>query len=372
MILIVNIMMTVMHAEKKNKIVLGLSGGVDSTAAALLLKEKGFEVIGLYFNVLNDNEYVEISAGREKAEKAARHLGVDLIYRDVSSLFDDVVIEDFCNGYISGRTPNPCIICNPGIKFKVLLETADEIGAEYISTGHYARVGRFADCDDMKDRPYCVLKGANEAKDQSYMLYRLGQDVLSRLILPLGQIPDKKDVRNLARKAGLENADDSESQEICFIAEGEDYVEFIRKRAIVPEGDFVDSSGKVLGKHRGIINYTIGQRKGLGIALGKPAFVTAINSKENTVTLGGSDELLHKTVVSEDNVFIDKNLTKNILCKQIMAKIRYAAPPAPASIKIHDDGTVLTEFEESQRAPTPGQSIVFYIGDAVVGGGIIK
>ncbi len=239
-----NIMMTVMRAEKNNKVILGLSGGVDSTAAALLLKEKGFEVIGLYFNVLRKNESAKISEARYRAEKAARHLGVDLIYRDVSSLFDDVVIEDFCNGYISGRTPNPCIICNPQIKFKVLLETADEIGAKYVATGHYARIGRFTGFDDVEGRPYCVLKGANEAKDQSYMLYRLGQDVLSRLILPLGEIPDKEDVRNLARKAGLENADDSDSQEICFIAEEEDYVELIRKRAIVPEGNFIDSSGK--------------------------------------------------------------------------------------------------------------------------------
>ncbi len=373
-------MMTVMHAEKKNRVVLGLSGGVDSTAAALLLKKTGLQVTGLYFNVLKEDKSPGMHKGREKAEKAARQLGIELICRDVSSLFEEVVIEDFCNSYISGRTPSPCIICNPQVKFKVLLETADEIGAEYISTGHYARVGRFAGENDCEEGTFCIFKGANETKDQSYMLYRLGQDVLSRLILPLGEIPDKENVRSLAREAGMDNADESDSQEICFIDRGKDYADFIVNRAGsksstetgFPEGDFIDSSGNILGKHRGIINYTIGQRKGLGIALGKPAFVTAIDPEKNTVTLGDNDDLFRKTVVSEKNVFIRNDLTENILCKQIKAKIRYAARPAHASIKISDDGNVVTEFEEPQRAPAPGQSIVFYLDDAVIGGGIIK
>lgn len=351
----------------KNKVVLGLSGGVDSTTAALLLKEKGFTVIGFYFDVLGTNK-----AGAEAAEKLAEKLCIDFVKMDVSEEFDQIVIDNFCQEYIHGRTPNPCVVCNPGIKFKKLLQVAEEKGAYYIATGHYARILHQEETD-----LYFVRKGANQKKDQSYMLYRLGQEVLSRLLLPLGDFEDKEQTREIARSHELPNAEASDSQEICFIdEEKEDYVSFIEKRGFVAEkGDFVDSRGNVLGTHKGMIHYTIGQRKGLGITLGKPAFVTAIDPACNRVTLGDNDELFKREVLSSENFFaanpcgvIPKGHESRT---RVLGKIRYAAKPSPATLSQLPDGRILTVFDEPQRAATPGQSIVFYQDDYVIGGGFI-
>ncbi|MGN0702276.1 MAG: tRNA 2-thiouridine(34) synthase MnmA [Lentihominibacter sp.] len=348
----------------RNKVILGLSGGVDSTAAALLLQKQGYQVTGLYFNVLSSfckNSEENIRIGREKAERAAGQLGINLIYADVSQDFDEVVVLPFCREYMSGRTPNPCIMCNPGVKFKTLIDAADEAGAYHIATGHYA--GTFYDA---KADSWFIKKSANPAKDQSYMLYRLNREQISRLILPLEQFADKEDVRAVARSAGTDNADRVDSQEICFVDSSDTYLDFLDRRGFSsPEGEFVDSEGNVLGRHKGISRYTIGQRKGLGIALGKPAFVTKIDEEENRVVLGNNDELFRRTIVS----------TENILCKQsrrVKAKIRYGAAPADAELNINEDGTVTTVFAEPQRAATPGQSIVFYENDLVIGGGIIS
>ena len=224
-----------MNTLSKNKVVLGLSGGVDSTTAALLLKEKGLEVIGFYFDVLGTN-----LKGAEAAAQLAKKLDIDFVKMDVSEEFDQTVINNFCGEYLQGRTPNPCVICNPSIKFKKLLQVAEEKGAYYIATGHYARIFH----DEERDL-YFIRRGANQKKDQSYMLYRLGQNVLSRLILPLGEFDDKEKTRNIARSHNLPNAETADSQEICFIDEQkENYVSYIENRGLTAEkGNFVDSQG---------------------------------------------------------------------------------------------------------------------------------
>ncbi|MBR3787227.1 MAG: tRNA 2-thiouridine(34) synthase MnmA [Firmicutes bacterium] len=362
-----------MMTLKKNKVVLGLSGGVDSTAAALLLQEKGYEVVGLYFDIEAECSSCKDSdsglSGRERAEKVAEQLGIEFIYKNVADLFDNIVIGNFCSEYSCARTPNPCIVCNPAVKFRTLLDAADEVGAYHIATGHYADTYHDEETD-----LWFIKRAANEKKDQSYMLYRLGQDVTSRLILPLNEIDDKEKVRELAREKALINADAKDSQEICFIDANDNYKDFLRRRGITArEGDFVDPEGNVLGRHNGILDYTIGQRKGLGIALGKPAFVTEIDADNNRVVLGDNAELFKTEVISSDNIFFggcgaDKNYLENL---DITAKIRYAAKPAQAKICFLEDGRVKTIFKDAQRAPTPGQSIVFYDGDLVIGGGFI-
>lgn len=350
-----------MTTLKKNKVVLGLSGGVDSTAAALLLQEKGYEVVGLYFDIGK--------GGGERAEKVAVQLGIEFIYRNVADLFDKIVIGNFCSEYSCGRTPNPCIVCNPAVKFKTLLDAADEVGAYHIATGHYADTHYDEETD-----LWFIKRAANEKKDQSYMLYRLDQETISRLILPLNEIDDKEQVRQLAREKALINAEAKDSQEICFIDADDNYKDFLRRRGITAqEGDFVDPEGNVLGEHKGILDYTIGQRKGLGIALGKPAFVTKIDGQNNQVVLGDNDDLFRTEVIASDNIFfggcgVDQNYLEGL---DITAKIRYAAKPAEAKLRFLDDGRVKTIFKDAQRAPTPGQSIVFYSGDLVIGGGFI-
>lgn len=353
----------IMMNLSKNKVLLGLSGGVDSTAACLLLKEKGLEVTGLYFDVTGKNE-----AGRKAAADLAQKMGIDFIYKDVSESFDKIVINNFCSEYSLGRTPNPCVICNPNVKFKVLTDAADEIGAYYIATGHYAQIFH----NEATDKHY-VIRGINEKKDQSYMLYRLSQDVLKRIIFPLGEIQDKEETRNITRDMNMPNSETADSMEICFIDPRDSYVEYIKSKGFTSkEGNFVDSQGNILGKHKGILNYTIGQRKGLGIALGKPAFVTKITPENNTVTLGDNADLFGKTVISKDNIFSagePSNLADGV---RVLAKIRYAAKPSPAVIYKKQKGIVETVFDEPQRAATPGQSIVFYQNDVVIGGGFIE
>lgn len=374
---------------KNKKVVLGLSGGVDSTTAALLLQEKGYEVIGLYFDAMGKGRE---DAGAVRAEMAAKQLGIKFLYRDVSDIFREKVIGNFCSEYVCGRTPNPCIVCNPDVKFKTLLAAADEVGADWIATGHYA--GTY---QDPESEEWFIRRAKSEAKDQSYMLYRLGEDVISRLILPLNDAEDKEAVREIARKKALKNAEDKDSQEICFIEDGDNYKAFLRRNGCdLPKGDFVDADGNILGEHQGILHYTIGQRKGLGIALGKPAFVTGIDSEKNQVVLGENQDLFKTEVVSDGNILLGIDFSR--LAQQerearqadgesgetrslgiigfddmsgITAKIRYAAKPAAASLKLLPDGKILATFEEPQRAPTPGQSIVFYRNDLVLGGGFI-
>jgi tRNA-uridine 2-sulfurtransferase len=354
-------MKTTMNKSKNNKVILGLSGGVDSTTAALLLKEQGLEVTGFYFDVSAGNP-----SGREAAERVADSIGIPFIYKNVHDAFENIVIENFCSEYALGRTPNPCIICNPMIKFKLLLDEAITTGADHIATGHYAR----------------VLNGtlhisSNAKKDQSYMLYRLTSDVLERLILPLGEVESKELVRNYARSNKMENADKKDSQEICFISEEEGgYLNYLSQRGIpFKEGDFVDKNNQIIGKHRGIAYYTVGQRKGLGMTFGKPTFVLSLNPKDNTITLGDNQDLMQINVTSINHIFLGEQTDQvptDYIGVPLTAKIRYAAQPAAAVIESSKDGVVKTRFELPQRAITPGQSIVFYDGDKLIGGGFIK
>lgn len=355
-------MMTmILEKKNKNKVLLGLSGGVDSTTAALLLKEKGLEVTGYYFDVLGNNQ-----KGKQEAQEVADQLGIELISEDVSAEFYELIIGNFCSEYVKGRTPNPCVICNPWIKFKKLIEWADKIGAYYIATGHYARITH-----DESDDKYYVRRAANEKKDQSYMLYRLGQEVLSRLIFPLGEFYDKDEIRDIAREKHLQNAEKKDSQEICFIDPTDNYVEYIKRTGLVSKpGKFIDKDGKVLGDHKGIVNYTIGQRKGLGIALGKPAFVTKIDCKQNTITLGDNVDLFNTEVYSKSFTFTAYD-AEHYNGKKVLAKVRYAAPLAEATLEIKD-GLLTAHFVEAQRAAAPGQSMVFYEDNHVIGGGFIE
>ena len=356
--------------QKNNKVLLGLSGGVDSTAAALLLSEKGYEVTGYYFDVTGKN-----AAGAREAAGLAQKLGVAFIAEDVSAEFAQAVVKPFCEEYVAGRTPNPCVICNPLVKFRKLLEIAGKIGADHIATGHYARVFR-----DEESGLFYPRIAANAAKDQSYMLYRLGQEALSRLIFPLGDFNDKEEIRQLARDFGLENAEKKDSQEICFLAEGEEHLDFIRDQGYeICPGDFTDSDGRVLGRHKGVAAYTVGQRKGLGLALGRPAYVTAIDAEQNRVVLGANDDLFKREVRAAD-CFFPGRPPEYFAGRKLRAKVRYAAKPAEASFSLEreetkpgvvDDKKIIAIFAESQRAPAPGQSLVFYDGDVVVGGGII-
>ena len=258
------------------------------------------------------------------------------------------------------------MMCNPNVKFKHLIHHADEIGAYYIATGHYCRVFH-----DENDGKFYICRAVNEKKDQSYMLYRLGQEVVSRLIFPLGEFLSKDETRELARENSLQNAEKKDSQEICFIDPMDNYAEYIKRAGYTSRpGNFVDKNGNVLGKHQGILNYTIGQRKGLGIALGKPAFVTKIDYEKNTVTLGDNEDLFNTSVISCNNVFTAYS-AEIYDGKEVLAKVRYSAKPAKATIKA-DGNCIIATFEEPQRAATPGQSIVFYEGDHVIGGGFIS
>jgi tRNA-specific 2-thiouridylase len=347
-----------MSSLDSNKVILGLSGGVDSTAAALLLKEKKLEVIGLFLD-MTGNSKVEMKS----AQLAAKELNIPFVYKDASKEFSDKVVENFTQEYSCGRTPNPCVICNPLVKFQLLLDAADQMNAAFIATGHYART--YFD-EDLS--AWFIRRGANKQKDQSYTLYRLPQKAISRLIMPLGEISHKDDVRALLTEKALSNADLRDSQEICFIGKGDNYINYLEASGVESHpGNFIDGDGNILGTHKGIIYYTIGQKKGLGDSFGRPMYVQNINPEANTVTLSENEcDLFKFRVVSKDNIF---NLPFEGL--KVEAKVRYAAKPASAFIRQIEGNKIEAIFYEPQRAPSPGQSIVFYLGDFVLGGGII-
>lgn len=336
------------------KVVLGLSGGVDSAAASILLKQKGYEVIALYFDVVKGKE-----EERNKAEKLASLLNIQFIYKDLSHEFNKIIIQDFCTEYQNGRTPNPCIFCNPLIKWKVLKETADELGAKYISSGHYARIKEI-------DGIYYVQKAVNIAKDQSYMLSRLGQDILSRVIFPLGEIGDKQLTRKIVQDLDIETSQGKDSQDICFI--NNNYVDYLKMVGITAKtARFISSDKKLIQQSdKPIYCFTIGQRKGLGIALGSPCFVTKIDAQTGDVTLSTDENDLFKDQVLLNNVFKTSILNDG----KYMVKLRYAGTPAECEL-INRGKYIILSFKMPQRAPTPGQAAVIYADDIVVGCGII-
>ena len=329
-----------------DKVVLGLSGGVDSAVASRLLQDRGFEVLGLYLDIAGE-------ASREDAKSVAEKLGVSIKIADIASQLEEKVCRPFVEAYLRGETPNPCILCNPNVKFKTLLEYADSVGAKYISTGHYARA-----IDGH------LLKGKPE-NDQSYMLSRLKKEQVARLVLPLGAY-SKNEVRLLAESFNLPVAHKPASMEICFIPD-QDYGAYIEKRGIIPpEGNYVDESGKILGRHKGIHRYTIGQRRGLNIAAGKRIFVSAIRPDTNEVVLSDGDELFTTSISVRDvNWLLPQT---SIFDAEV--RVRHSKVSTAAEITPNGDSAEV-RFVEPVRAPTKGQTAVFYNGDEVIGGGFI-
>lgn len=341
-------------------VLLGMSGGVDSSASAIILRDKGYDVTGATYILTDDINFKKTA---EDAKKTAKEIGIKHIILDYRKDFESMVINQFTSEYLKGRTPNPCVVCNKNIKFKKFIETADELGIEYVSSGQYADI-------EMINGKYNIIKPADKQKDQTYFLYTLNQESIKRIIFPLGKVGTKDLTREIVKKSGLDIFNKKDSQEICFIKDIK-YSDYILKKTniAVKEGNFIDKKGNVLGRHNGIINYTIGQRRGLGIALGKPAFVTNINFLDNTVTLGNEDDLLSDNLNIYDYNFIDNEFDFSNV--SLMAKIRYGAKEEKVKL-IKEENHIHVKFENPVRAVTKGQSIVFYDNDILIGGGIIE
>ena len=350
---------------RKKKVLVAMSGGVDSSAAAALLVQQGYDCDGAMLKLAPNEDSRCCSADdAEDARQAATRLGMRFYVFNETDRFRRCVMDRFTAEYAAGRTPNPCIDCNRELKFGALLDRALTLGYDYIATGHYARVAY-----DAESGRYRLLRGAERRKDQSYVLYQLTQHQLAHLLLPVGDY-DKPAIRDKAREAGLDNADKGDSQDICFVPDG-DYAAAVERLtgAHSEPGRFVDTQGKVLGTHRGIIHYTIGQRKGLGIAYAYPLFVIRKDLERNIVYVGPQDALFHRTLVAKDcNLIAVASLPEPLT---VTAKPRYRAKDVPATIRDLGGGRIAVTFAEPQRALTPGQAIVFYQGKTVVGGGTI-
>lgn len=344
---------------EKTKIAVAMSGGVDSSLTAALLKEQGHEVIGITM------ELSDCSAGAiQDAKVVADFLGIPHYVANFRELFQEKVINYFLDEYGRGRTPNPCVACNPNVKFGGLIGKAQELGCEYLATGHYARVGY-----NEETGRYDISKGTDDHKDQAYALYRLKQEQLAHIMTPLGGWV-KTDTRREAAKRNLPVANKPESQEICFVPD--DYKAYLlqHRPELQKTGDIVDTQGKVLGRHQGIAFYTVGQRKGLGIAAEHPLYVIGLDAAKNQVVVGSNNQVFANGLLADQlNWVAIANLEQPM---EANVKIRYGAKEAPAILYPQSDGKVKVEFCEPARAVTPGQSAVFYIGDRVLGGGIIE
>lgn len=360
----------------KGKVLVAMSGGIDSTVVALMLHHQGYEVIGI---TMKTWDYATSNASSKEtgccnidsfndARAAAVQHGFPHFILDIREEFGDFVIENFVEEYLAGRTPNPCVMCNTHIKWRALLKRANALGCEFIATGHYANVYQ------AENGRYVMSKGLDETKDQSYVLWGLDQELLSRTIMPLGKYR-KTEIRQMAHDFGYpELAKKSESYEICFVPDN-DYRGFLKKRIPTLETDvtggwFIDKTGKKLGQHKGYPFYTIGQRKGLDIALGKPAYVTNIDPETNTVTLGEEDDLRKTDMVVARPNWIKYAPPENGF--EVTTKIRYKDSGALSRLFVQEDGSVKIEFYDAVKSIAPGQSAVFYEGDEVVGGGIIQ
>lgn len=346
-----------------NKIAVAMSGGVDSSATAALLLQQGYEVIGITMQIMPEG-----TAPIEAAARVCADLGIEHYTIDLTKEFQEIVIDSFIADYEAGRTPNPCVVCNENIKFRLLVKKAHELGAAKLATGHYAQI-----IQNEQNALYQIHKGADIRKDQSYFLYRLTHETLQYVMMPLGGMT-KTETRQLAQSFGLHVAEKADSQEICFIPDN-DYCSFITKRRpdLIKAGEFRSSEdNSLLGKHNGCIGFTIGQRKGLGIALGKRAFVTRIDAAANTVYIGDDAEITSRDLVIGNVIF--NGLTANMLPARYNVKIRSAHKEAPALVETiagAADKLQIT-FDEPQRAMTAGQAAVIYDGDTVIGGGTIE
>lgn len=355
----------------KGKVVVGMSGGVDSSVAAWLLKEQGYDVIGVTMQIWQDEENTvqEENGGCcglsavDDARRVAAAIGIPYYVMNFKDEFQKSVIEYFTKEYLAGRTPNPCIACNRYVKWEALLQRSLSIGADYIATGHYARI------EHLPNGRYAIRRSATMEKDQTYALYNLTQEQLARTLMPVGEY-SKDRIREMADEIGLLVAHKPDSQDICFVSDG-DYASYIEENsdAKITPGNFVLSDGTVVGKHKGIIHYTVGQRKGLGLSLGHPVFVLEIRPETNEVVVGSNEESMSRYVRADQvNFMTVEDLTEP---KRVWAKIRYNHRGAWCTVEKTGEDEILCTFEEPQRAITPGQAVVLYDGEYVLGGGTI-
>ena len=367
-----------MSLKKKDRVVVAMSGGVDSSTAAALLKEEGYEVIGLTMHLWDQTQDGKGSFGRccspddlHDARRVADQLGIPHYVVNLKKAFEEEVVNNFVEEYLRGRTPNPCIHCNDRIKFGFLLRKAVELGAKALATGHYARIVRAPHVSHQREKRYLLLRGKDRNKDQSYFLFTLTQEQMDKVIFPLGE-KSKTEVRQQALKLGLRVAEKPESQEVCFIPD-DDYRRFLEARRgneILKPGEIVNRQGKVLGFHQGLHSFTIGQRRGLGIVSPYPYYVLALDCASNRVVAGRKDELQAFGLVAAGMNWISfLELEEEV---EALVQIRYRHPGVPAVISPLGEGKVRADFQIPQKSVTPGQAAVFYRGDEVLGGGWIQ